>query len=453
MKKLVYLFSFCLILGFDTMEAQTCSPYFTFSVNGLTVSFSDTSFATGGVGSRTWDFGDSTTSNATNPSHTYAQGGTYLVCLTVSNIMRTCTTTYCDTVVVSGTSSPCASNFSFTDSIVDASCNNLNGSIHIHNLSGGTSPYTYNWSSGSFGSSNSQLAAGWYTVTITDANGCDTVTAYSIMNGPGTTSFSYILDTNNTVLFTDASQISGATYLWDFGDSSTSTAMNPNHTYSSSGIYYVCLTTTDSNRVSCTYCDSVAVSFTNPTTCLASYSVVKDTSSSFGVLLLNNSSNLSSHKYSWDFGDGSTSNLRNPSHQYSSFGVYNVCLTITDSTNNCSTTFCDSVGMDSLGNLKAGFGLKVQDATTVGLREVENLGSIDVFPNPVSKNLTVDLRAVNEVVNITIMDVTGKVVVQKLNTVPNQLHHMDVSQLNNGFYFIVFDSGTKRTVQKFIKNN
>src|SRR5690606_10307152 len=54
---------------------------FTFTVNNLDVSFTDAS--AGVVESRQWDFGDGTTSVEANPTHSYAQAGTYPVTLTV----------------------------------------------------------------------------------------------------------------------------------------------------------------------------------------------------------------------------------------------------------------------------------------------------------------------------------------------------------------------------------
>ena len=63
------------------------------------------------------------------------------------------------------------------------------------------------------------------------------------------------------------------------------------------------------------------------------------------------SSNKSTHTYSWSFGDGGTSTKRNPTHKYRAFGSYWVCLTIADSTLNCTSTYCDSLGLDSTGRL------------------------------------------------------------------------------------------------------
>lgn len=59
---------------------------FTFTLNGLSASFTDTSTDPDGtIASRAWDFGDGLTSTAQNPPHTYAQPGTYQVKLTVTD--------------------------------------------------------------------------------------------------------------------------------------------------------------------------------------------------------------------------------------------------------------------------------------------------------------------------------------------------------------------------------
>ena len=66
---------------------------------------------------------------------------------------------------------------------IAASCNNNNGTLLI-NGSGGTSPYTYSVDGINFQSSNqfNGLAAGFYTVTIKDINGCTSTTGLSVGN-------------------------------------------------------------------------------------------------------------------------------------------------------------------------------------------------------------------------------------------------------------------------------
>ncbi|WP_144774596.1 proprotein convertase P-domain-containing protein, partial [Luteimonas sp. J16] len=59
---------------------------FTSTVSGLTVQFTDTSTdSDGSIVSRSWNFGDGTSSSAANPSKTYASAGSYNVTLTVTD--------------------------------------------------------------------------------------------------------------------------------------------------------------------------------------------------------------------------------------------------------------------------------------------------------------------------------------------------------------------------------
>ncbi|KQZ68125.1 xanthorhodopsin [Rhodanobacter sp. Root561] len=72
--------------------------------NGLIVNFTDSSTdSDGSIASRAWNFGDGSTSTATNPSHTYAAAGTYTVSLQVTdNSGATNTRTASVTVVAAG---------------------------------------------------------------------------------------------------------------------------------------------------------------------------------------------------------------------------------------------------------------------------------------------------------------------------------------------------------------
>ena len=76
---------------------------FTYSASGLSVNFTDTSTDTGGtIGSHAWNFGDGATSTATNPSHSYASGGTYSVSETVTDSVNGSSNTKTVSLTVSG---------------------------------------------------------------------------------------------------------------------------------------------------------------------------------------------------------------------------------------------------------------------------------------------------------------------------------------------------------------
>ncbi|MEG3790355.1 S8 family serine peptidase [Lysobacter sp. CCNWLW3] len=73
-------------VGGGTPGNQAPVANFSSSVSGLTASFTDSSSDSDGtIASRSWNFGDGTSSTATNPSKTYTAAGTYTVTLTVTD--------------------------------------------------------------------------------------------------------------------------------------------------------------------------------------------------------------------------------------------------------------------------------------------------------------------------------------------------------------------------------
>jgi gliding motility-associated-like protein len=127
------------------------------------------------------------------------------------------------------------------------------------------------------------------------------------------------------VSFTDTTAGPGPyTYLWDFGDGSSSTDPNPVHNYTSFGNFNVTLTVTNAGGCSATVtvADFVQISPTIDIDFLPSVTVVCQGESIF----FDNLSGSSSGDWLWDFGDGTTSTEFEPSHIYSAPGVYSVSL-------------------------------------------------------------------------------------------------------------------------------
>jgi gliding motility-associated-like protein len=130
-----------------------------------------------------------------------------------------------------------------------------------------------------------------------------------------------------TVSFHDMT-LNASSWLWQFGDGSTSTLQNPVHTYQDQGTYNVCLTATDSCGSDST-CSNIVI-ICNPPVAQWNYTG-NGLTVSFHDLTVNASSWL------WQFGDGGTSTLQNPVHTYPNQGNYSVCLTATDSCGSDST--------------------------------------------------------------------------------------------------------------------
>lgn len=82
-----------------------------------------------------------------------------------------------------------------------------------------------------------------YYVTVEDTNGC-TASDFVIVNIlPGSTAQFTHTVSGSTAVFTNQSS-NAYTYNWNFGDNTTSTAVNPSHTYTQNGTYTVTLTVT-----------------------------------------------------------------------------------------------------------------------------------------------------------------------------------------------------------------
>lgn len=137
-----------------------------------------------------------------------------------------------------------------------------------------------------------------------------------------------------SVAFTDASTGSPTSWLWDFGDSISSTDQNPTHVYTSDGVYTVALTATnDDGDDTETKVDYVTVA--SP---VADFS---GTPTSGTVALSVDFTDLSTNaptSWFWDFGDGGSSTSQNPTYVYNYIGTYTVTLTASNGSGNDSET-------------------------------------------------------------------------------------------------------------------
>lgn len=119
-----------------------------------------------------------------------------------------------------------------------------------------------------------------------------------------------------------------ASYFWNFGDGTTSTLANPTHVYKRSGNYKVNLNINGTSS-----CVSSASNFENIGIFNYKFRTLINEDSSMGNLInfsSINSQGVGPYQYLWNFGDGSTSTLASPSHNYQHTGSYPVTLRVTD---------------------------------------------------------------------------------------------------------------------------
>ena len=286
-----------------------------------------------------WSFGDGNIDSVQNPTHTYSGAGSYVAILVVTTA-EGCKDTFGLTVVVHPLP---ASSFSSTTvclgtptCFADASTIS-SGSINSWSWNFGDPP------SGANNISNVQNPCHTFTndstfsvvLTVTSGFGCQSTTIISavVITPPVAIFTATTVCLNNPTLFTDAS--TGTTsWSWFFGDGGTSAQQNPSHIYLAYGNYLATLIVSAGGTCNDTVSVNVIV---NPLPIVNFFSdtVCQGFPTSFTDVSFIPSGNISS--WLWNFGDGDTSSLQNPTHVYSASGSFNATLSVT-SNNGCMTT-------------------------------------------------------------------------------------------------------------------
>ena len=204
-----------------------------------------------------WDFGDLTTSNLPNPTHTYQNAGTYTISLHVDQYI--CFNDFTDAMTISPLPVP------------DFQADLLEGCLPV-------------------------------TVQFTD----------------------FTLDA-----------FPNATYVWDFGDGSSSSLKNPQHEYTTAGLFSVSLSVNNTDRCAGSVLQSNLIQVNPNPEANASADPYLTTLDTPEINFFNQSiSDSTIQYYIWTFGDGDTSHLENPSHIYQAAGDYTVQLFI-ETVNGC----------------------------------------------------------------------------------------------------------------------
>jgi len=178
---------------------------------------------------------------------------------------------------------------------------------------------------------------GIYTVRlIAWRNGCnDTITKINYINSKRPVArfkTTYNCLNKLEISFTDTSVLP-QTWLWNFGDGTTSTLQNPVHLYATDQLYTVSLTVTD-DTCSNTITKQIPVNSKPPDFTISKNEVCRADSILFS---LTPNANAQFIKYTWNFGDGSAVKVTNsPSiyHRYNNAGVFTTSL-LTQSSYGC----------------------------------------------------------------------------------------------------------------------
>jgi len=297
----------------------------------LAVKFTD--MTTGQVTAWQWDFGDGISSNDQNPVHTYRIAGVYNVVLTVTNdygISDVSKNQYINAI------GSLQSKF-----LADPNTGKAPLAVKFTDLSIG-SPTTWKWDFGDGATSAEQnpghlfTTGGAYNVRLTVSRDSGSDTSIQIINVGGVpvadfTGAPTAANPLDVIRFTDKSTNTPTAWTWDFGDTATSADQNPSHAYIVKGIYTVSLTVKNANgkdtEIKQNY---INIAMAPVADFIPSYAPYEQYKVPMHVNFVDQSVNNPT-SWSWDFGDGQTSNEQNPMHLYTSEGTYTVSLTVKNS--------------------------------------------------------------------------------------------------------------------------
>ena len=374
----------------------TASP--TSGTPPLMVSFSDLSSGT--VTSWSWSFGDGGSSTAQNPSHTYSTPGQFTVSLTATGPFGSGVETKANYVTVhpfaastfrngSGANPPCFTArppaigttwMSEVDSgvldgavlslillrtaptsgiptpfgqlLLDPTSPGLFDSVRV--ATGGLDEHAIPIPNdvslaGSTGYAQAMLfipgGAGQF------CNAADLIVGFQPTGVAPTAQIGTDVDSGPPALavaFSDESTGDVTSWSWDFGDGASSSVQNPSHTYAASGTYTVSLVVTGESGFS-TVIDFDRIIVAEPP--VAEFIGTPQSGSAPLTATFTDQSSGLATAWSWDFGDGESSSLQNPTHVYALPGTFTVALTATGPTGSSTETKVDFIQVSALPSM------------------------------------------------------------------------------------------------------
>ena len=129
--------------------------------------------------------------------------------------------------------------------------------------------------------------------------------------------------TGYAVSFKSSFNKQASTYLWNFGDNSTSTEANPTHVYTSAGNYSVSLRIRSNAN-----CEQYISNIERIKSGAEFYAIRSQTITTNTIRFLNNLQDTLINSCAWYFGDGTSSTANTPAHTYSVAGTYPVVLKV-----------------------------------------------------------------------------------------------------------------------------
>lgn len=288
-----------------------------------------------------WNFGDGTTSEEQNPTHAYSALGTYNYSVTMTNACGNDTTLTGQINVVDDIQLPTNVEFYYYPQGICPSQN-----VYFYSNYGNS--YTHLWNFGDGTTSNESgvyhkyTAPGTYNVSLKLSNGCgSSQTIFKSVNVSDNIPYAGYIDyyienqtaCPNTRVYFNSWAENASSYIWNFGDGTSSNNSNASHMYSNTGTYNVSLTVANACGMDSTVYTTVEIVNDLPIEYL-SYDISTTEVCPGDNITFSTYGNSS---YLWNFGDGTTSASDWTQHKYTTEGVYNASLTVSNECGSDST--------------------------------------------------------------------------------------------------------------------
>ena len=404
---------------YDLAGFTSTSSFVDPSCPGATDGSATVSVISGGVLPFTYLWDDP--QGQTDTVATGLSGGTYSVTITDN--------AGCQSVKIITLTDPAVPTLAMTST--PASCPGAtDGTANVSVLSGGASPFSYEWDD--IGSQTDTtatgLSAGTYTVTITDGDGCLTADSVSVGAGAGTTTLTMTSATTSCIGVCDGQATVTAsggtppyTYSWnDPGTQTNATAVN------------LCVgpyTATVSDAQGCSISDTVSVA--NPSALVVTISNVDSASAGLtdGTATVSVTGGNPPYTYLWN----------DP-------GAQTTATATGLAANSYTCTVTDANGCITIVNVT------VPQGINPGVFEFEGLSRFDIYPNPTEGKVVFDIELDETgTIELQILDVLGEVIYsESISQISKVRYETDLGGLSNGVYFIQLKSESVNAIKRVV---
>jgi PKD repeat protein len=354
--------------------------------------------------------------------------GTYAVAISLSGCVDTSECIYVQTPLADFTGNPTYGYPPLTVNFTDLSTDVVN---------------TWEWDFGDGNTSDLQNPSNVYTeggqyavrLKITGPGGSDSIVKQNYIEvlfnaptaefiGTPTSGFAPL-----EVQFTDLSVDSVSSWLWFFGDGEVAFVQNPLHTYEMAGTYTVTLQISGPGGSA----DMEKIDYITVYSTLIQADFVGDPTTGQAPLMVD-FSDLSEgdvDTWEWDFGDGVSADVQNPSHEYTTTGSFTVSLTISGPAGSSTETKNDYI------------------LIPVGIENIE-MEAILIYPNPATDFLNIDFPNVAKR-KLILQTIDGKHLFER--TTSHKSERIGMSEFDQGFYMLIIESNGESTTTKIFKKN